>query len=76
MNRLSLKNNNRLKFKTTRKSPIVLEEFVKEYTPIRKLNEGWMSTCNQLDLQTLGCQQKPMIMPKNLPDHCMAGGPS
>ena len=26
-----------------------------------------MSTCNGLDLQTLGSQ--PMIMPKNLPDH-------
>jgi hypothetical protein len=28
-----------------------------------------MSTCNRLDLQTLGSQ--PMIMPKNLPDHCV-----
>ena len=28
-----------------------------------------MSTCNQLDLQTLGSQ--PMVMPKNLPDHCL-----
>ena len=27
-----------------------------------------MSTCNRLDLQTLGSQ--PMIMPNNLPDHC------
>ena len=27
-----------------------------------------MSTCNWLDLQTLGSQ--PMIMPKNLPHHC------
>jgi hypothetical protein len=26
-----------------------------------------MSTCNRLDLQTLGSQP---IMPKNLPDHC------
>jgi len=26
-----------------------------------------MSTCNLLDLQTLGSQP---IMPKNLPDHC------
>ena len=26
-----------------------------------------MSTCNRLDLQTLGSQ--PVIMPKNLPDH-------
>ena len=28
-----------------------------------------MSTCNQLDLQTLGSQL--VIMPKNLPDHCL-----
>ena len=27
-----------------------------------------MSTCNRLDLQTLGSQ--PVIMPKNLPNHC------
>ena len=26
-----------------------------------------MSTCNRLDLQTLGCQ--PVMMPKNLHDH-------
>ena len=26
-----------------------------------------MSTCNRLDLQTLGSQ---LVMPKNLPDHC------
>ena len=26
-----------------------------------------MSTCNQLDLQTLGSQ---LVMPKNLPDNC------
>ena len=32
MNRLSLRNN-RLKFKTTGKLPIILEEFI-EYTPI------------------------------------------
>ena len=29
-----------------------------------------MSTCNQLDLQTLGSQ--PMVMPKNLPDHWLS----
>ena len=27
-----------------------------------------MSTCNRLDMQTLGSQ--PVMMPKNLPDHC------
>ena len=30
-----------------------------------------MSTCNWLDLQTPG--SRPIIMPKNLPDHCQAG---
>ena len=28
-----------------------------------------MSTCNLLDLQTLGSQ--PVIMPKNFHDHCL-----
>ena len=27
-----------------------------------------MSTCNRLDLQTVGSQP---VMPKNLPDHCV-----
>ena len=27
-----------------------------------------MSTCNQLDLHTLGSQP---VLPKNLPDHCL-----
>ena len=36
------------------------------YPDIRKGN--WrMSTCNRLDMQTLG--SRPVIMPKNLPDH-------
>ena len=30
-----------------------------------------MSTCNRLDLQTLGSQ--PPVMPRNLPDHCAGG---
>jgi hypothetical protein len=35
------------------------------------IKENWrMSTCNQLDLPTLGSQP---IMPKNLPDHWLAG---
>ena len=29
-----------------------------------------MSTCYRLDLQTLGSRVQPVIMPKNLPDHC------
>jgi hypothetical protein len=33
------------------------------------LKENWrMSTCNRLDLQTLG-SQPIKLMPKNLPDH-------
>ena len=32
-----------------------------------------MSTCNRLDLQTLGCQ---LIMPKNLPNHWFTRTPS
>ena len=66
MNRLRLRNN-RLKFKTSGKLPIILEEFIEEYTP-NLINENQrMSTCNQLDLQSLGSQ--PTTLPKNLPDH-------
>ena len=65
INRLSLRNN-RLKFKTAGNLPINLEEFYRIYPNLIK--ESWtMSTCNRLDLQTLGSQ---MVMPKNLPDHC------
>ena len=56
MNRLSLRNN-RLKFKTSDKLPICLEECIK-YT----------GTCNLLDSETLGSW---LIMPKNLPGHCL-----
>ena len=65
MNRLSLRNN-RLKFKTAGKLPIVSEEF-KEHTPILMKQNRRMSTCNRLDLQTLGSQP---IIPINIPDHC------
>jgi hypothetical protein len=37
------------------------------YPNSMKDNQRMSTTCNQLDLQTLGSQ--PMIMPKNLPDH-------
>ena len=58
---------NRLKFKTAEKLPIILEEPM-EYTPILIIKENRrMPTCNRLELQTLGSQP---IMPKNLPDHC------
>ena len=64
MNRLSLRNN-RLKFKNSGELPITLEEFIK-YSPFFIKENRRMSTCNRLDLQTLGSQP---VMPKNLPDH-------
>ena len=65
MNRLTLRNN-RLKFiKTAGELPIIVDEFI-EYTPILKKENGKMSTCYWLDLESLGSQP---IMPKNLPDH-------
>ena len=56
MNRLSLKDN-QLKFKTSRELPITLEESIEEYTSnsYRK-NRRMSTTCNRLDLQTLGSQ--------------------
>jgi len=64
MNLLSLRNN-RLTFKTLGKLSIILEEFI-DYTPLL-IRENWrMSTCNRLDLQTLGSQP---IMSKKFPDH-------
>ena len=52
MNRLSSRNN-RLKFKTAGKLPIILEESI-EYTQNSVKGNRRMSTCNRLDLQTLG----------------------
>ena len=68
MNRLNLRNI-RLKFKTAGKLPTILKEFI-EYTPNLIKENRRMSTCNQLDSQTLGSQP---IMPKKLPDHCCTG---
>ena len=57
--------------KTAGKLPIIQEEFIEEdrrrrrYPNLIKENRG-LSTCNRLDLQTLGSQP---VMPKNLPDH-------
>ena len=48
---------------------IILGEFI-DYIPIIKENRR-MSTCNRLNLQTLGFQ--PVIMPKSLPDHWPRG---
>ena len=63
MNRLSLRNN-RLKFKTAGKLPIILEEFYSMYPNLIKENLR-MWTCHRLDLQTLGSQ--PVVMPIILP---------
>ena len=65
MNRLSLRSQ-RLKFKTAGKFPIVLEQSM-EYTS-KLIKKNWkISTCSQLDLDTLGSRP---IMHKNLPGHC------
>ena len=61
MSQLSLRNN-RFEFKTSGCLPIILEEFRGIYLKLMKKNQK-MSTCNQLDLATLGSQpvnaQKP-----------------
>ena len=49
---LSLRNN-RLKSKTTRNLPIILEEST-EHTSNEQKQNRTMSTCNQLDLELLG----------------------
>jgi hypothetical protein len=54
MNRLSLRNN-RVKFTTAGNLPILLEEFIGIYPNLIKANRR-LSTCNRLDLQTLGSQ--------------------
>jgi hypothetical protein len=51
MNRLDLRNN-RLKFRTSGKQPIFFEESI-QYISNRRKNRK-MSTCNWLDLETLG----------------------
>ena len=64
--------------------PVEFEKYPVEFQDCRKIidhfreiyriypnliKENWrMSTCNRLDLQTLG--SRPVIVPKNLPDHC------
>ena len=66
MNRMSLRNN-RLKFNTAGNLPIIFRGIYRIYFNLTKKNRR-MSTCNRLDLQTLGSQP---VMPKNLPDHCL-----
>ena len=53
--------------KTAGKLLIILEKFYRIYPNLIKENRS-MSICNRLDLQTLGPQ--PVIMPRNLLDHC------
>ena len=67
MNRLSLKNK-RLKFiQDYRKFTDHFRGIYRIYP--NSVKDNWrMSTCNRLDLQTLGSQT--VMMPKNLPDHC------
>jgi hypothetical protein len=55
MNWLSLRNK-RLKMETLRELPIILEEFIEEYTSNerKQQNRKMMSTCNRLNLESLG----------------------
>lgn len=54
---------NRLRFKTSRKLLVILEEFRVD-TSINKKRNQKMSTFNMLELETLGPQR---IVPKNSP---------
>ena len=64
MNPLSLRNN-RLKFKTSRELPVIWEESIEEYTSNEwKQNRKIMSTCNRLDLESLGSWPIVYIWPK------------
>ena len=67
MDQLSL-SNNRLEFKTAGNITKHLEDFLyyRIYPSLIKESRR-MSTCNWLDLQTLGSQ---LVMSKNLPNHC------
>ena len=56
--------------------PVEVQDFKKITNPSRRIYRIYiklikkirkMSTCNQLDLETLGSQP---VMPKNLPGHC------
>ena len=68
MNRLGLRNN-RLKLETSGELLIILEESIQEYTSNEwKQNQKMMSTCNRLDLESLGSW---LTMPQNLPGNGM-----
>ena len=63
MNRLSLRNN-QLKFEISGELSIILEKSAEEYTS-NEWQQNWkMSTCNRLDLESLGSWP---TMPKNFP---------
>ena len=68
MNQLSLRNN-RLKFKTSEELPIILEESVEYASNEWKQNQK-MSTCNRLDLESLGSW--PNTYAHKLPGHWLA----
>jgi hypothetical protein len=63
---------NRLKFKDFRKITYHLRGIWRIYLKLRK-KKRTMSTCNQLDFETLGSQP---IVPKNLPGYCSKWGGS
>ena len=74
MHRLSLRNN-RLQFKTSENLPIILEESTEYASHPSKINRE-ITTCNQLDMETLGIW--PM-MPRKSPwtlARCRDGGVS
>ena len=60
---------NRLNFQECRKITDNFRGIYRIYPNLIKETRR-KSTCNRLDLQTLGSQ--PVVMPKNLPDHCLA----
>ena len=69
MNWLS-SSHNRLKFKTSGYLPIILEESIK-YTSNEWKQNRKMSTCNQLDLESLGsCPTMPKNFPSTGPHVC------
>ena len=61
---------NRFKLKTAGKITNHLRGICGIYPKLIKENQR-MSTCNWLDMQTLGYQP---VIPKKLPDHCVGSG--
>ena len=59
MNQLNVKKINHLKFKTSEKLPIVLEEF-RQYTSIKKNRK--MTTCRNIGISTNYAQKSPQTL--------------